>query len=80
VTELPEDEILAKAQQLSREAGRMWLWGPAGYGHMGEDSLRAEYLKQAQEILRLELNERAAMPLADAPAAIIHPSTYSRIA
>jgi hypothetical protein len=61
MTEPTEDEILVKAKQLARDDGRLWLlgFGDSGNEHDGRDrvvdeSLRAEYLNRALELLRHE--------------------------
>jgi hypothetical protein len=59
MTEPTEDEVLVKARQLARDDGRLWdtedLEGdPGGRDRMTDDSLRAEYLNEAREMLRRE--------------------------
>ena len=60
MTEPTDDEVLAKAKQLARDDGRLWLWSPEdeppreARGRVADDSLRAEYLNQARELLRQE--------------------------
>jgi hypothetical protein len=61
MTEPTEDEILVKAKQLARDDGRHWLWSPDngdpeqdGRGRVVDESLRAEYLNRALELLRHE--------------------------
>jgi hypothetical protein len=59
MTEPTEDEILVKAKQLAHDDGKLWdtedLEGdPTGRDRMTDDSLRAEYLNQARELLRRE--------------------------
>ena len=59
MTEPTEDEVLVKAKQLARDDGGLWdaedLEGdPDGRDRMTDDSLRAEYLNQAREMLRRE--------------------------
>jgi hypothetical protein len=59
MTQQTEDEILVKAKQLSKDDGRLWLWGPDGRDsersdrtRFADDSLKAEYLNRARELLR----------------------------
>jgi hypothetical protein len=56
MTEPTEDEVLVKAKQLAHDDGRLWDTedleaAPAARGRMADDSLRAEYLNQARELL-----------------------------
>ena len=57
MTEPTEDEVLVKAKQLAR--GRLWDTedienAPAARDRFADDSLRAEYLNRARELLRHE--------------------------
>jgi hypothetical protein len=61
MTEPTEDEILVKAKQLARDDGRLWLLGSEdssnehdGRDRVVDESLRAEYLNRALELLRHE--------------------------
>jgi hypothetical protein len=59
MTEPTEDEILVKAKQLAKEDGRLWdsedMDDEAGARErVADDSLRAEYLTRALELLRHE--------------------------
>jgi hypothetical protein len=61
MTEPTEDEILVKAKQLAKEDGKLWLWDsediddePGARERVADDSLRAEYLNRALELLRHE--------------------------
>jgi hypothetical protein len=59
MTEPTEDEVLVKAKQLARDDGRLWDTediedAPAARDRFADDSLRAEYLNQAREVLRHE--------------------------
>jgi hypothetical protein len=55
------DEVLVKAKQLAHDDGRLWLWNeeednrePNAKDRIVDDSLRAEYLNRALELLRHE--------------------------
>jgi hypothetical protein len=57
MTEPTEDEVLVKAKRLAHDDGRLWDAedledAPAARDRMADDSLRAEYLNQARELLR----------------------------
>lgn len=59
MTEPTEDEVLVKAKQLARDDGRLWDTediedAPAAGDRFADDSLRAEYLNRARELLRHE--------------------------
>jgi hypothetical protein len=59
MTEPTEDEILVKAKQLAHDDGRRWDSEDIDHkqdtrGHIADDSLRAEYLNLARELLRRE--------------------------
>jgi hypothetical protein len=59
MTEPTEDEILVKAKQLAKEDGKLWATEdnddePGGRELVADDSLRAEYLNRALELLRHE--------------------------
>jgi hypothetical protein len=59
MTEPTEDEVLVKAKRLAHDDGRLWDTedledAPAARDRMADDSLRAEYLNQARELLRHE--------------------------
>jgi hypothetical protein len=61
MTEPTEDEILVKAKRLARDDGRHWLWNPDNgdpeqdsRDRVVDESLRAEYLNRALELLRHE--------------------------
>jgi hypothetical protein len=54
-----EDEILTKAKQLAHKDGRLWdetdiAEAPWERSRFVDDTLRAEYLSRAQELLRFE--------------------------
>jgi hypothetical protein len=54
------DQVLLKAKQLAREEGRLRLWNSEydqlrkARSHIADDTLRAEYLNRARELLRRE--------------------------
>jgi hypothetical protein len=57
MTEPTEDEILVKAKQLAHDDGRLWdtedvKGAPSERNRFVDDTLRAEYLNQAWELLR----------------------------
>ena len=59
MTEPTEDEVLVKAKQLARDDGRLWDTediedAPTARDRVADDSLRAEYLNRARELLRHE--------------------------
>jgi hypothetical protein len=59
MTEPTEDEVSAKAKRLAHDDGELWDTedledAPAARDRMADDSLRAEYLNQARELLRHE--------------------------
>jgi hypothetical protein len=59
MTEPTEDEVLVKAKQFAHHDGRLWDTedledAPAARDRIADDSLRAEYLNQARELLRHE--------------------------
>jgi hypothetical protein len=59
MTEPTEDEVLVKAKQLAHDDGRLWdtedvKAAPSERNRFVDDTLRAEYLNQALELLRHE--------------------------
>jgi hypothetical protein len=59
MTEPTEDEVLVKAKQLAHDDGRRWESEDMDQeqdarDRLADDSLRAEYLNQARELLRHE--------------------------
>jgi hypothetical protein len=60
MTEPTEDQVLLKAKQLARDEGGLRLWGSEydqlrkARSHIADDTLRAEYLYRARELLRRE--------------------------
>ena len=58
MTETTEDEVLVKAKQLAHDEGRQWDSGDIDqdpeHGRVADNSLRAEYLNRARELLRDE--------------------------
>jgi hypothetical protein len=60
MTEPTADQVLLKAKQLAREEGRLRLWDSEydqlrkARSHIADDTLRAEYLNRARELLRRE--------------------------
>jgi hypothetical protein len=59
MTEPTDNEILVKAMQLAKEEGKLWLWGSDEVDNERDergpfiyDSLRAEYITRARELLR----------------------------
>jgi hypothetical protein len=57
VTELTEDEILTRAKQLANDDGKLWDNSDIKNGsklrdRVADDSLRAEYLTRAREMLK----------------------------
>jgi hypothetical protein len=63
MAEPSEDEVLVKAKQLAHDDGRLWLWGSEELDNERDergpfiyDSLRAEYLNRALDLLRHEKN------------------------
>jgi hypothetical protein len=63
MTEPTEDEVLAKAKQLAHDDGRLWdiediQDAPAARDRLADDSLRAEYLNRARDLLRQRRSER----------------------
>jgi hypothetical protein len=61
MAEPTDNEVLVKAMQLAKEEGKPWLWGSDELenerderGPFINDSLRAEYITRARELLRRE--------------------------
>jgi hypothetical protein len=60
MTEPTDNQVVVKANQLALDDGRLWLWGSednqprAARARIADDSLRAEYLNRALELLRHE--------------------------
>ena len=58
MTEPTADQVLLKAKQLARDEGRLRLWGSEydqlrkARSRIADDTLRAEYLNRARELLR----------------------------
>jgi hypothetical protein len=60
MTEPTADQVLLKAKQLARDEGRLRLWDSEydqlrrARSRTADDTLRAEYLNRARELLRHE--------------------------
>ena len=60
MTEPTADQVLLRAKQLARDEGRMRLWDSEydqlrkARSRIDDDTLRAEYLNRARDLLRRE--------------------------